>query len=479
MISFARVVSKKGLKILILLAGLLLLAELGLRAAGYFYLARFYAQQFEAVTNGAEGINIVCLGESSTAGVGVEWKDSYPKQLETMLRESYGTARIRVVVPAHVGQNSSQVSNRIADYIKLYHPKLIVAMMGYNNEWSLAESHIGRFLPASSVSAWEVRALIALDSLRLFKVARYGYHSVFSSNATSERDRLVVLGHPELVRYPPADWVYDFARSNKPAFVALWKSDMQHVFEAAKAHGVGGVLMTYHINPTYLGTDEFTTLASEEKVPLVRNDAPFSDLVEKGTVSRYLTSDHWHPNRFGYAIIAADLFREIVHENLLGLGGRLPAAVQSSVKLEEAEQFSIYPGQNGIDFRSPDHDRFIGQGWSAQEGFFRWTDSAKADILFALDNVRYDRLEMKLRPFLLRGQLDSQRLIVKLNGREIARRELRDPAPKVYSVELPSGVLARENVLQFELPDLRAPKELKASPDPRQLGIAMEWLKLQ
>jgi hypothetical protein len=479
MISIARLVSKKNLKVLILLGGFLVLAELGLRAAGYFYLARFYAQQFEAAANGLDGINIVCLGESSTSGLGVEWKDSYPKQLETMLREFYGTSKIRVIVPVHVGQNSSQVSNRIADYIQLYRPKLIVAMMGYNNEWSLAESHIGQFLPASSISGWKVRTLIALDGLRLFKVIRYGYHSVFSGDSSSARDRLVLLGHPELVRYPPADWVYDFAAANKPAFVALWKSDTRHVFEAAKAQHVGAVLMTYHINPTYLSNDDFVTLADEEKVPLVRNDAPFRELVDKGTVSRYLTSDHWHPNRFGYAIIATNLFREIVHENLLGLGGTETEATQPPVNIDDAEQFSIYPVPNGIDFKSTDHEKFIGEGWSGQEGFFRWTDSTKADILFALATARYDKLEMKLRPFLLRGQLDMQRLVIKLNGRPIATLELRDPNPKVYSVELPSEILSRKNVLQFELPDARSPKELKVSPDSRQLGIAMEWLRLQ
>ena len=475
-----RLASKKYVRIGLILLGLAVLAESGLRVAGYFYLQGFYKRQYEAMPAGVEPINIICLGESSTAGLWVDWKDSYPKQLEKMLREFYGTQRIRVIVPVHVGQNSSQVSNRISDYIRLYQPKVVVVMTGYNNEWSLAESHIGQFVPVSTASAWRVRGLIALDGVRLFKVLRYGYHAAFSDEGSLDRDRLGVLGHPELVQYPPADWVYSFARSNKEAFVELWKYDVKHVIQETREHNVKAVLMTYHINPTYLSSGEFVSMAAEEKIPLVRNDKSFDDVIRRGAASRYLLYDHWHPNRFGYTIIANNAFREISHGDLLSLGkGVHQEQTQIPSGLEQAEELPAYPEKGGIDFGGSGVQAFLGDGWSGPEGAFRWTDNIKSEILFALDNVHAEILDLKLHPFLAPGRLGAQRLIIKMNGRPVADLVLSDPDSKVYSIRLPKDVLDAKNVLQLEVPDARSPQELGISKDSRRLGIAMELVRLR
>ncbi|MFH1878349.1 MAG: hypothetical protein ABH883_06040, partial [Candidatus Omnitrophota bacterium] len=80
--------------------------EIVLRIAGYFYLNRLYTGSFLSRFNNADtDINIVCLGESSTAGLWVSWKDSYPKQLQRKLRFFYHNDNIKVIVPPHVGQN--------------------------------------------------------------------------------------------------------------------------------------------------------------------------------------------------------------------------------------------------------------------------------------------------------------------------------------------------------------------------------------
>src|SRR5689334_341010 len=74
MIRFARLSRRKFVRILLLLVAVAFLAELGLRVAGHFYLASFYKRQYEALPDGLEAINIVCLGESSTAGLWVDWQ---------------------------------------------------------------------------------------------------------------------------------------------------------------------------------------------------------------------------------------------------------------------------------------------------------------------------------------------------------------------------------------------------------------------
>ena len=150
------------------LVGLLVLVtlELGLRLVGKWYLETHYYQQWSHGRDGHQE-TIVCLGESSTVGLWCKREDSYPKQLERMLNERFHTDRFLAVVPPHVGQNTSQIANRVESYIQLYHPRLIIVMSGVNKLWALGESSAGRFLHGSLMDTLSLRSNILLGQLRL------------------------------------------------------------------------------------------------------------------------------------------------------------------------------------------------------------------------------------------------------------------------------------------------------------------------
>src|SRR5438128_2511049 len=111
--------------------------ELVLRLSGALYVRWTYGGGADADPN---AITILCLGESSTVGLWVPREDSYPGQLEHALRDYYGEQRIHVVVPLHLGQNTSQIADHLPEHLRIHRPRLVVLMTGYNNEWSLAES---------------------------------------------------------------------------------------------------------------------------------------------------------------------------------------------------------------------------------------------------------------------------------------------------------------------------------------------------
>src|SRR5207249_249625 len=140
-----------------------------------------------------------------------------------------------VIVPPHVGQNTSQVANRISDYMRLYHPRLVIVMAGYNNQWSMAESHVVRFLSDSDATAWKVRMRIYLDNLRLFKVAHWFYLSLFEHCGANYKHEtaIVALGHPELQRGAPLH-VQKFARSHREAFRRSWNYDLELIIDGAR-----------------------------------------------------------------------------------------------------------------------------------------------------------------------------------------------------------------------------------------------------
>ena len=138
--------------------------EVGLRITGYFYLSKIYVNNFKSAKY---NFNIVCLGESTTGGLWVDWKDSYPMQLEKKLREFYNNQNICVIVPPHVGQNTSQMSKRIRHYINLYNPQLIILMAGINNGWSLSESNVVKFLNTTDKESLKIKFLVILNTINL------------------------------------------------------------------------------------------------------------------------------------------------------------------------------------------------------------------------------------------------------------------------------------------------------------------------
>lgn len=321
-------------RFMLVLIGLVVIIEISLRLVGFWYRANFYREL--GVASRVQGsINIVCLGESTTAGLWVKFEDSYPKQLERVLREFYRTNAINVIVPPHIGQNTSQMANRIHHYLERFRPRVLIVMAGANNEWSLAESNITMFLDKHTFGpfALKVRLIVLLDSLRTFKVLRHGYDALA---AWASRDQISqnwesVWAHPEYTRFPPDASVWKFARDHSAPFVDLWRHDIRAIIRTAKANDVKVLLMTYPLNPTYLRQPtEWDRLAREEGVPLLRNDVIFRDLAQQGTLDQYLKEDHWHPNERGYRLVTGNVFDFITGHDTLELALPTVASVRAA-----------------------------------------------------------------------------------------------------------------------------------------------------
>jgi lysophospholipase L1-like esterase len=299
--------------------------ELSLRLAGYVYLNRIYREQFLDLCHPTpEDITIVCLGESSTAGLWVSYENSYPKQLERKLKAYYRGHSIKIVVPPHLGQNTSQIANRMEDYLRLYKPRLIILMAGCNNLWSFSESHILRFLRGDDPDAGRLRLFVFLDRFRIFKIIRYLAAAILSNREKSPfvDNPTYIWGGPEYLRLPARHWAYSFGKRHQEEFIEMWRYDMRMIIRKARESGVRVMMMTYHIMPGYLSVSDFVSMAAEENMPLVRNDTTFVTLSQQGRLREYLLGDYWHPNAGGYAFIAENAFSCIREFDLLGLNRR-------------------------------------------------------------------------------------------------------------------------------------------------------------
>jgi len=464
--------------VLLVLALLLVVAaaEIGLRVVGDARLRTTRAAAFAPPT---PELFVLCLGESSTAGLWVAGDDAYPRQLERAIGAALGESRVRVVVPPDIGQNTSHLANRIRSHLQLYRPRLVVVMAGHNNEWSLGESHVFRFLPLISPGPWVTRLLRArmvtlLDDVRIFRVAR-GFYMRGSGRwgpAMVSQNENYAWGEPEFTAFPPEPWILEFAAANRSALTEVWRSDVRTIVREARRGGAAVLLMTYPVAPAFPPMEEFGRLAREEGVSLVRNDETFQAFRQSGSLERYLFHDGWHPNEKGYAVVAGNVLRTIQTNDLLGLGER-GRPLQTAAPPDPA-RYSALPVDRRIEFGTTAADRYLGAGWSRPEGSFRWTEGPRAEVVFSVDVAGPAELRLRLRPFLAPGRLDRQPITLRLNGTPVADWTLE--RAEVRTLPLAPSALRPENVLELELPGAASPARLGLSRDARELAVAVEWL---
>ncbi|MBU1863077.1 MAG: hypothetical protein KKH94_05395 [Candidatus Omnitrophica bacterium] len=315
------------LLVILIIVIVCVLSECILFFTGKIYSRNLYVHDYTQNTHVAYTTNIICLGESSTAGLWVPKEESYPAQLERLLQRhysTYSTKSIKVFVPPHVGQNTSQMVNRINDCIDAYKPSLIVIMVGANNEWSLAESNIINFLSYNTFDKTRMKLYILLHDMRLFKIFKYLFATYFTHKnivyPTDEEKKSYldcVVGGIEYYPFPPEKYISDFARVHHKEFVDLWKYDVETIISIAKKRKVNIILMSYPAG-IYVKSKEFVHMAKKHNIPLIRNDIIFKELSQmKPHEDYFLPHDRWHPNEKGYTIIAHNVFECIQKKHLI------------------------------------------------------------------------------------------------------------------------------------------------------------------
>lgn len=316
--SYEKITKEKKIKQILFVFIILLSIEFSLRITGEIYLSKLFVHRDDQGIS-EDSFVILTLGESTTAGFGVESYDSYPFQLQQKLNSYYEGKEIVVKVPPHMGQNTGQISNRINKYIEVFQPDLIVLMIGYNNEWSLAESNLGKFL--TGFEKIKIQVPVLLENFRIYRMFRYLFIKYFENDKiTSENfdNNQYLYGGPEYIRYPPNKWVYSFAFEHKKEFIELWRHDVEKIIRSGKQSEIPTILMTYHINPSYLSGDDFEKIKLEQNILIVRNDLVFNEFRDSGNISNYLLPiDNWHPNELGYEIISDNLAQKIKDEKLI------------------------------------------------------------------------------------------------------------------------------------------------------------------
>jgi len=146
-----------------------------------------------------------------------------------------------------------------------------------------------------------------------------------------------------------------------------------------------------------------------------------------------------------------------------------------------------------IDVGSSGAEGYLLCGWSGAEGkngekiseksgeTFRWTDGRTAELVFELASVPERQplvLQAKLEGFLPPGRVREQRIELELNGRSLATLNVNRRGPMEVAAAVAPDRTARINRLTLRLPDAAFAARFGLGSDPRQLGVAVSWLRL-
>jgi hypothetical protein len=156
---------------------------------------------------------------------------------------------------------------------------------------------------------------------------------------------------------------------------------------------------------------------------------------------------------------------------------RQPQFLAGWVSTPLPEEFPL--AETVIDMMTLESNQYVLRGWDQCEPPNRWTYGKQAIIVFALKEVSDTVLYMKLRPFVVPGKHDAQRVSLELNNHYLTTVVLRKPEVQIHSIVLPGHVLREKNVLTLGLPDAISPRALWVSGDSRPLAISLQWMQLE
>jgi GDSL-like lipase/acylhydrolase family protein len=92
----------------------------------------------EAASGGDRPHRILCAGDSHTYGAGVPDADSNPAQLQA-LRDARAPHQFGVVNVGVPGMTTTQVLNRLPEYVSRFRPETVIVWAGVNESWNTSE----------------------------------------------------------------------------------------------------------------------------------------------------------------------------------------------------------------------------------------------------------------------------------------------------------------------------------------------------
>lgn len=217
---------------------------------------------------------ILTVGDSFTFGWDVADADTYPAQLQELL-DQRAAGRFEVINGGMPGCTSFQARQLLQGWLPQLEPSVLVTLLGRND---------GRVAPLSDSAAQRILGWKpeALDYVFPFMLLHYRSVSWLAQ----------AVGAPGGQRVPAEDFI----------------DNMEAIAELAHANGVRSIVMQH-----WTGSPAFQLARFADARDLGYIDTPgLLSAASAGGGPELFIRAHYHPNRTGYAVIAAALADEIL-----------------------------------------------------------------------------------------------------------------------------------------------------------------------
>ncbi len=246
-------------------------------------------------------LRIVTLGDSSTFGMGVCSRDSYPAVLERLLPES------EVLNFGVVGFSAFQGEKLLAGRALAYRPALILAAFGAVDEQFPAHPDVdAKFAITSRVSPWAAEWRDRLHPLRLFQLMERALATGAAPTAVEQQRAFFnysrwAKGAPNYVR-----------NQSLPSF----KRSLEAIVTHARAHGTRVALIApprrRAVETRWPAVEGYSAAIAETAsrlgVPCWDVRAVFRAIPDADST---LFLDNYHPNAAGHVVYATFLAEQI------------------------------------------------------------------------------------------------------------------------------------------------------------------------
>ena len=249
---------------------------------------------------------VLCQGDSNTFGLYLPPEQSYPAQLERLLRER-GAAEVRVANRGVPGKPSWVVTEELDQDLRRFQPRAVMLLAGVNNRWAIRPSN---------------RIHRALGGLRTVQLVRLLWeasredpsptevaHGQVDFRATARATRRLGPDRKEVRFRDRADVVSPFTiRRGRPTDAEVragLASDWATAIEKIRAAGALPIVACYPEDrgAMMLANEVAKEVAREHGVPLVDPRPSFARAIDQVGREAVLFADG-HPTAHGYSILA-------------------------------------------------------------------------------------------------------------------------------------------------------------------------------
>lgn len=246
---------------------------------------------------------ILCVGDSTTEGLGVSADLSYPSRLQQLLEKKSDPGKFRVINIGKAGINSSQVLNRLPGNINRYHPDLILLLIGINDSWNFNQSNIWMFEGSGVLNRLKLRLDLLLAQVKIYQFVRLLILSQDLKLVDLNDERRLLAKSFE--RHPEKSFqLEELLFYNIGEIVAIAQNYKSAVFLMTyQKEGIGNIRRI--INRAY----------SKFDLPIVDNQALFEQANLRGI--KAISEDNYHPNALGYSMIAENIYNKMIEENII------------------------------------------------------------------------------------------------------------------------------------------------------------------